>query len=260
MIVSKDAYYIDVPKTGSTFIVKNLSRICTGWSVSGFQNITGSIHDDRHGRLLNYNKEEFKDRVIFSSLRDPVSIYISTWANEEIVGPHKINFRANHPDYKDHVWEFCRRAVNWFPCGTPLTAQENPRHINRPYRLGMVTFRYLDWVDDSFFTKKRTWDEVEEWYDTHYFDPSVPVHFLGPRNLGADFVNLIRDNREKFSFRDDVDIEAELNLIEQNEYMNVRYSSDQQQRIIDNMVAHDPSIIDDLKEAERILYSRIDFS
>jgi hypothetical protein len=260
MIVSKDAYYIDIAKTGSTFITKNLERICDGYTVSKFQNVTGRIHDDRHGRLVGYKKEDFKDKLIFASLRDPISIYISTWGNEDINGPHKLNFKANHPDYQDHIWEFCRRATNWHPCGTPLTAQELPRQINRPDRLGMVTFRYLDWVDDTFFTQKRTWEEVEEWYDAHYFDPAVPIHFLGPKNIGSDLANLIRNNLDKFNFKEGVRIESELRQIEQNEYMNTRYNKEMHRSIFDNINRNDPTLLDDLRDAERILYSRIDFS
>jgi len=263
MIVNKDAYYVDIGKTGSTFIEKHLMSIIATdhdqWRkytyVTSKEEPPREVNiesSNRHGRLYDYSNGFYDDKLIYCSLRHPLRYYTSLF-NRELAhqGPIKSELLKQDSSYEDTFGNF----VNCILDNTKvLSRQEMPRYFNRPKNIGLLTYRYIDWVDDSFFTVKRDWAEVENWYERHYFNPDVNIEFIGPQNLGQSFVDLIKKYRDKFDLKQDW--EEHIPAMTANRLVN----STTTYLTMGRMYKESPQFLPDrILEAERILLDRFDF-
>jgi len=302
MLVSHDAYYLDIGKTASTYVFKQMELTANpdkknyggratwphkfknhgqpNFSISKGQNVIGAIHSDRHGRLRDYTEEAYADKLIFASTRHPLKYYHSIWKKEgppkfhedgsmlHPGGPTKRGLYSNDPDFECTMTNFIlglqdpsvsmgeqSDGKDPFSKPNPNIIHEMPdRSLNRPAGLGVLTFRYLDWLDGRFFTVKRTWGEVEQWYADHYFNPSCPIVFIGPRNVGQDFHRLVKSNIDKFYLKPDWEKEFG-ERIKANTYLNESERLDQSQ----GTYRKAPEAARAIMEGERILFNNLDF-
>jgi len=260
MLVSEKAYFVDVPKSASTYVYQALRLIVdqtwpSAWTTSKHhpkQFRHGCLHDDRHGRLIGYNEEEFADKLVYVAARDPVEYYLSIFHYErEDFGPIKKELQKE-PDYQNYFDWWTHSVID---NRKPLADYESPRYKNRPQGLGLCTFRFLDNVDDRFFAQgPRTWEEVEQWYDEHYWNPDCPMEMLGPHNIGKDFADLVLRYEDKFLLLPDW--KDHIPTFHNNILQRPRMHHAGRKSVL----SYYPGIQDVIKEAERIIYRGLDFT
>ena len=264
MLVSRKAYFVDVPKSASTYVYQALRKVVdqsyddgvpSAWTTNKrhpVQSTHGMLHDDRHGRLLGYNEEEFADKLVYVATRDPVEYYLSIFHYErEGQGPIKKPLGLE-PDY-ENKFDWWTHAV--IDNRRPLADYEGPRYKNRPQGLGLCTFRFLDNVDERFFAQgPRTWEEVEQWYDEHYWNPDCPMEMLGPHNIGADFADLLLRHEDKFKLKPDW--KDHIPEFHNNILQRPRISRKGRESVL----SYYPGIAEVIKKAERIIYQGLDFT
>lgn len=111
MIQSKDAYYIDIPKTASTFLESCLHLVCKENTLMYHTNVehknnnlvfnlttkkyvmdtyadedSNFIQSAKHG-CLDYNVETHKNKLIFATIKNPWEYYVSKFVFRNIINP-----------------------------------------------------------------------------------------------------------------------------------------------------------------------------
>ena len=111
MIQSKDAYYIDIPKTASSFLESCLHLVCNENTLMYHTSVeyensnlifnlttkkyamnnysdedTNFIQSAKHGCLV-YNVETHKNKLIFATIKNPWEYYVSKFVFRNIINP-----------------------------------------------------------------------------------------------------------------------------------------------------------------------------
>lgn len=186
MIQINKTLYNDVGKTGTSFVLAQLHSLCN------------NVHVERH-KLIS---PELLDTstLLLSSIRNPYHYYVSNFSYEKKTsGPLISTFRRQGKQYdtfKEHVRTIYNPKYQWLQ-------KELDMWYNKPVEVGLLTFRYLAWADTGFFKVKRTYEDVQRWYDQHYFDEYSKFKFIGQNNLATDLCDLIEKHQNCFNLKSD---------------------------------------------------------
>lgn len=202
MIVTKNAYYIDLGKTGTSFVEDVIQKCCD----PGFKSPCGIRHK---GFDKLPDDSWLKENLAFASMRNPLTYYVSHLTfSRKTKGP--IWNGLKEQGYKDEMYpnsvEGYVKSMMVDRLDLPVNNHNNPERIawrNMPEDLGMMTMQYVLLLDREFITtKKRTVKEIEDWYEQHWFNPNKQnLKVIGKEDLTLETVNLIRDNSSYFPIR-----------------------------------------------------------
>jgi hypothetical protein len=81
MIVSKNAYYVDVPKTGSSYVNNCFELMCNQYDWINRSGQKTSNPTSRHG-TIQYTNKEYDDKLVFVTIRNPWYYYVSKYIFE----------------------------------------------------------------------------------------------------------------------------------------------------------------------------------
>jgi hypothetical protein len=230
MLVSGNSYYIDVGKTGTSFVEDILQS-------------TVGCHNGR-GRHTGLEKvPDFNTTLVFASVRNPFAYWPSHMAYSRAdsnLERYLTNINVKHGDLKNgpHGNE---RFHSW---------------RNFPKTLGMLTFHYLIMLDKHFLTESRTEAEVYDWFDRHYFNDHPNCLMIGGTNLKQELFDLLLTRREMFPSTPD--LEEKIKKID-SEYILSRKSA---HKVFDRDYKsfHNERTIEIIKTTEKILVDKFGFT
>lgn len=203
MIITKNAYYVDLGKTGSSFVEDVIQQACD----SNFKSKKGI----RHKGFDSLPSEEFfKNNLVFTSIRNPFTYYVS-----HLTFSRKTNGSIwkglKTQGYRDELYsqsvEGYVQAMMEERMDLPERNHNNPERVawrNMPDDLGMLTMQFVLLLDRNFITqKKRTTQEIKDWYEQYWFNTErTNLKVLGKNNLTLETVQLLRQNKEYFPIKD----------------------------------------------------------
>lgn len=165
MIVSKNAYFVDVPKTGSSFVNNCFELVCNDYYwISRNGNRHKSKPTNRHGKMQYSSK--YSDCLVFTAIRNPWYFYVS-----------KYIFENKSRQSEDGFNNFMNRMLS--------------------DDVGFFTKDIITHVDSNFFNSKKSHNDIKDWL------LNTPVKFIGIKNLGQEMADLIETHHDKFDLKSD---------------------------------------------------------
>lgn len=202
MIITKNAYFVDLGKTGTSFVEDVIQRSCDP--------TFSSPRGVRHKGFEKLPTDEWlKDNLVFTSVRNPLTYYVSHLTfSRKTNGPiwkGLISQGYKDKEYPDKVEGYVS-SMMVDRLDLPASNHNNPERDawrNMPDDLGMMTMQYVLLLDRKFLLeKKRTVQEIEDWYEQYWFNPNRPnLKTIGAKNLTLETVELIENNPSYFPIK-----------------------------------------------------------
>ena len=214
MIQSKNAYYMDIPKTATSYLENCLHHVCepatlmyhTNLQVNGVQAIVNlaakhymldnfpieyAMHS-KHGWLQQNSITDYTDKLFYTSIRNPWEYYVS-----EYVYSHTHEWRQSFmEEHRDKDFEFWLKNLY-------------TRKLKDGNTIGSLTNKIILFTDTKFQEKDLSLKEIEQWFDKTYFNDNLRKLIGITDNLGKEFCELVREHSDKF----DLDYENKLDEI-----------------------------------------------
>ena len=209
MIQSKDAYYMDIPKTATSYVENCLHHICQPqtlmyhtnllqngvqaivnlagkhYSLDKFTNFQATLHS-KHGWLQPDNITDYPNKLFYTTIRNPWKYYVSEYHYSSITG-----FRKNLMDkHRDKDFEFLLKNVY-------------TRKLKDGNIIGWLTNSIMQFTDIKFQEKDLSLKEIEQWFDETYFGNNLRKLIGITDNLGKEFCELVREHSDKFDLVED---------------------------------------------------------
>jgi hypothetical protein len=254
MIVTKNAYFVDLGKTGTSFVEDVIQKSCD----SSFRSAKGI----RHKGFEELPSDEWlKDNLVFTSVRNPLTYYVSHLTfSRKTKGPIWKGLIAQgykDGDYPTNVEGYVS-SMMIDRLDLPVSNHNNPERDawrNMPDDLGMMTMQYVLLLDRKFLLeRKRTVQEIEDWYEKYWFNSNRPnLKTIGVNNLTLETVELIENNPQYFPINDgtmDILEEVRCDKISKNKHkiQNIKYAD-----------WHTEKSIDIITHYDRILFKHLGF-
>ena len=252
MIIYKNAYFLDLGKTGTSFAEDILNK-CLEVNLQ-------SSRLKRHQGFTHLPSEQwFKNNLVFATVRNPLTYYVSHLAySRKTNGPilkELISQGYRDSDYPNSVEGYVH-SMMIDRLNLPANNHNNPEREawrNMPDDLGMMTMQYILLLDKDFILeKKRTTKEIEDWYEQYWFNENMKnLIFVGRKNLTEELIDLISNKTDYFG---EVD-EKILSYVKANSY-------DKNSHKIQNLNYadwHNQKSIDIITYYERILFDNLEF-
>jgi len=199
MIQTQNVYYLDLGKTGSSFVEHVIHEAC-GIAVKSKKGV-------RHKGFDSLPTDKFfEENLVFTTMRNPFTYYVSHLTfSRKTNGPIWKGLKAQGYDDKQYPnsVEGYVESMMVKRMHLPENNHNNPEKkawMNMPDDLGMLTMQYILLLDKNFLLqKKRTVQEIEDWYDKYWFNEQMDnLRAIGKSNLNLEIARLIRDKSEFF--------------------------------------------------------------
>jgi len=253
MIVTKNAYFVDLGKTGTSFVEDVINKYCDP-----------KFHSPKGVRHKGFEElptdEWLNDNLVFTSVRNPLTYYVSHLAFSRKTNGMILKTLENQ-GYKDDNYpksvEGYVSAMMVNRLDLPKKNHNNPEQDawrNMPDDLGMMTMQYVLLLDRKFLLeKKRTVQEIEDWYEQYWFNPDRPnLKTIGAKNLTLETIDMIKENKEYFTFRPGMHIEKATG-----------YNTDERVHKVQGLKYadwHNKKSIEIVTHYDRILFKHLGFS
>lgn len=204
MITTKNAHFVDLGKTGTSFVEDVIRRSCD----SSFRSPKGVRHK---GFDKLPSDEWLKENLVFASVRNPLTYYVSHLTfSRKTSGPilrGLIKQGYDDKSYPNKVEGYVS-SMMVDRLDLPVTNHNNPERDawrNMPDDLGMMTMQYVLLLDRNFLLeKKRTVKEIEDWYEQYWFNSNrVNLKTIGSKDLTMETVELIENNTSYFPIKNE---------------------------------------------------------
>lgn len=246
--------FLDLGKCGTSFLEDILRKCCV---------VNNPGH--RHKGFDHLPSEEYlRENLIYTVIRNPLEYYVShlTYSRKSNGPIFKGLVSQGYNDkHFPHTVEGYVEAMMIKRMDLPVTNHSNPERIawrNMPDDLGMMTMQYILLLDRNFLvSKKRTVQEVEDWYAQYWFNNNrKTMTYLTNENmnLGPQAIELIRNYADYFILKNNY--ETVLNNLE-----NFNKKDDIHKiQNISHKSWHNEKSIDIITHYDRILFDNIEFS
>lgn len=201
MIVSKKAYYLDLGKTGTSYVEDVIDRACA----SEFFSPKGERH---RGFARRPSDRALRSMLIITSIRNPYSWYAShfTYGRKTNGRVWRTLVQQGFSDPQPDQIEPFLTAILADRLELPKRNHNNPEQAawrNFPENLGMMTLQYVLLLDPKFLLRRRrSVADIKAWYRDNWFAPERKnLIMFGRKNLTQETVELVRKNAEYFDLK-----------------------------------------------------------
>lgn len=189
MIYNDKSGYIDLGKTGSSYIEDVLKNVSTGIG-----------RNFRHVGL----KQREEGFFYYTTIRNPWKYYVSHLEYSKKTSGQILkhvtgqNYRETSIDQYVDIICVKRHSL-------PEINHKNKlgrAWKNMPDDMGMLTCQYIVWTDEEFLCKPRSEQEIVDWFNAYYFKPNEKFFGINTDNMYEDLTYMFTKWGHHFSLKD----------------------------------------------------------